>query len=213
MEGYSSTWTLTHSPAALEQVELETPSVGGSATSWAPHCDTRLDRPQRKSSPKSVLTPSCPPAQLGQPVLLVCCQGYNWHRRQQVTRNMGQGADSSEVGFWLIVQDMQPSHWQVLSAAAILRDRLSILPLVTCSVPRNGVGTPLELQLEELRLPAAQHLNIASMGAISLVIDTLSKIQYKFHPIEKKIFLLAEHHFIIIKSNVPHWNEGQGEMK
>lgn len=87
-----------------------------------------------------------------------------------------RAVDSSEVGFWLIVDDMQPSHWQVLSAAAILRDRLSILPLVTHSVPRNRVGTPLELHLKELRRPAAQHLNIANMGAVSLVIDSLSKI-------------------------------------
>lgn len=39
-------------PADLEQIELETPSVGGSTASWAPRCDTGLDLPQRKSSPK-----------------------------------------------------------------------------------------------------------------------------------------------------------------
>lgn len=59
MEGYSAR-TLP-SPADVEQIELETPSVRGSVTSWVSCCDTGLDLPQRKSHRKVCINTILPP--------------------------------------------------------------------------------------------------------------------------------------------------------
>lgn len=86
-----TSWHKRWPPADLEPIELETLSVG--APPLPEHHAVTLDWISLKGNhlPKSVLTPPYPPAKLGQPVPLVPCQGYNWHRRQQVPLSTGQG--------------------------------------------------------------------------------------------------------------------------
>lgn len=85
-------------PADLEQIELETPSVGGSTDSWAPCFETGLDLLQRKSSPKVCINTNPPPTKLGQPVPLVSCQGCNSTQTVAGKCKCGLGHDSSKVG-------------------------------------------------------------------------------------------------------------------
>lgn len=89
--------------AGLEQIELETPSAGGSAASWAPRCDTGLDLPQRKSSPKvcinTVFTAPCPVRSAFSTRLL---PGLQLAQAAAGNSKCGPGHDSSKVGVWLI---------------------------------------------------------------------------------------------------------------
>lgn len=116
--------TNTDPPADLEQIELETPSVGGSTTSWAPCCDTGLDLPQRKSSPKVCINTILPSCQV-RPTCSTCpLPGLQLAQTAAGTFKCGPGHNSPKVGFWLIEpEDMRPSHWQILSAGAMMRGR------------------------------------------------------------------------------------------
>lgn len=108
-KGYFLVQTLTPPPADLEQIELETPSVGGSATSWAPCCDTGLDLPQRKSSPKVCINTILPPCQV-RPTCSTCLlPGLQLAQTEAGTLKCGPGHNSPKEGFWLIEpKDMQP---------------------------------------------------------------------------------------------------------
>lgn len=123
MGGYILARTLTP-PADLEQIELETLSVGGSTTSWAPCCDTGLDLPQRKSFPKVCINTILPPCQV-RPTCSTCpLPGLQLAKTAVGTFKHGPGHNSPKVGFWLIEpEDMRPSHWQILSAGAMLGKR------------------------------------------------------------------------------------------
>lgn len=107
----------TRPPAELHQLETQPlPEHHAVTVDWISLKGNNLA--------KSVLTPPCPPARLGQPVPLVPCQGYNWHRRQQVPLNVSQATISPKVGFWLIEpEDWRPSHWQILSTGAMFEQR------------------------------------------------------------------------------------------
>lgn len=89
MEGYSAR-TLP-SPPDVEQIELETPSVRESVTSWVSCCDTGLDLPQRKSHRKVCINTILPPYLEGSTVpLRVSWQNYGGYRWQQVNINVEQ---------------------------------------------------------------------------------------------------------------------------
>lgn len=111
MVGYSLAWTLTPPCADLEQTELET---GGSTTSWAPCCDTGLDLPQRKSSPKVCINTASPSCQV-RPTCSTCpSPGLQLARTAAGTFKCGPRHDPQKVGSWLIEpEDMQSSSLTV----------------------------------------------------------------------------------------------------
>lgn len=147
--------------------------------------------------PKSVLTPYFTPCPVRSTCSTCLFPGLQLAQTAAGYCKCGPGHDSSKVSFWLIVpEDMQPSHWQILSAAAMLRERiLHLAPwwLILCcgiewELPWSSISKSHADQLHNTwTLPAYREPSSPPViDILSEIAFTLSRIQFKFHSIEKK---------------------------